>query len=105
MCNSEKGRNLFLNSNNIEKDQNPNYTLNAPTLFMPIKLGVTMCTSQFFRLRGLSITTQINILSNNWRKAPWLIPWIAIKRINLYIYKRQFKRKLAQVRSQLGWSK
>lgn len=105
MCNSEKGKKWFLGSNNIEKDLNPNITLNAPTLFMPVKTGVTNKTSLLFLLDYLPIKTRINIISENWRKAPWLIPWIAIKRLNVCIYKKQFKRKLVQVRKLLGWTK
>ena len=105
MCNSEKGKKLLLSSNNIEKDQNPNITLNAPTLFMPIKLGATSLTQSLYKLRNLPVRTQINILSNNWRKAPYLLPLAVLKRINRYIYEKQFKAKLAEVRNRLGWKK
>lgn len=105
MCNSEKGKKWLLESDNIEKDQNPNATLNAPTLFMPIKLGSTSWTKSLYRLRNLPVRTQINILSNNWRKAPYLLPLAVLKRINRYIYEKQFKSKLADVRNRLGWKK
>lgn len=105
MCNSEKGKKLLLWSDNIEKDQNPNVTLNAPTLFMPVKIGATSYTKSLYRLRNLPLNTQINILSNNWRKAPYLLPIAILKRINRYIYEKQFSAKLAEVRNRLGWKK
>lgn len=105
MCNSNKGKKMLLESANIETDLNENVTLNAPTLFMPVKIGATNKTSFLYLLDYLPIKTRINIISENWRKAPWLIPWIMIKRLNLCIYKRQFRKKIAQVRSQLNWTK
>lgn len=105
MCNSDKGKKLFLSSDNIEKDLNQNVTLNAPTLFMPIKLGATSWTSSIHLLNRFSNRTQINILSNNWRKAPYLLPLAILKRINRYIYEKQFKAKLAEVRNRLRWKK
>lgn len=105
MCNSEKGKKWLLSSDNIEKDQNPNVTLNAPTLFMPIKLGATSWTQSLYRLKKLPVGTQFNILSNNWRKAPYLLPIAVLKRINRYIYEKQFKAKLAEVRNRLEWKK
>lgn len=105
MCNSDKGKRLLLEAENIETDLNDNITLNAPTLFMPMKMGATNKTSLLWLLKYLPLNTRINILSSNWRKAPWLLPYVALKRLNAYIYRREFKRKLAQVRRQLGWTK
>lgn len=105
MCNSQKGATLFMRNENISKDLNENITLNAPTLFMPIKIGVTSNTSIMWIIRYLPTRMRYNVLTNNWRKAPYLIPWMVCKKIVKHIYEKQFKAKLAEVRNNLGWNK
>lgn len=105
MCNSQKGAMLLMGNDNISKDMNENITLNAPTLFMPIKVGVTSNTSIMWLIRHLPVKMRYDILTSNWRKAPYLIPWIVCKRIERYIYEKRFYAKLAEVRNNLGWKK
>ena len=103
MCNSKKGERLLTANPNIEKDLNKNVTLNAPTLFMPIQTGATSNTAIMCLVRHLPVKMQFNILTNNWRKALYLIPWMVLKRVNRFIYERRFKAKLLKVRTELGW--
>lgn len=102
LCHTDKAIQA-LTHGNIHFIQEQNSILNAPTLFMPVETGASSINRKLHIIKRLPPYLCFPLISMDWRKGWYLLPWIVWRKVVLYRYKRKFGKILMLTRKKYNW--
>lgn len=103
ICNGSKGYNALIQSDMIRFNTESCRSLDAPTLFMPIAVGACSLSRYLFIIRCFPECLKYAIISMDWRRGLYLIPFVLWRKIIVKHYQQSLKEKIRFTRKQNNW--